>query len=201
MITIHGPAPSTYVRTARIACLEKGVPHELVPVELAGDAHRALHPWAKVPILEHSGLVLYETSAIVRYVDDRFGGPSLVPGDAAERALMEQWISAYNSYIYADLIRDYALQYIFPRGPDGGPDRAVIDRAVPRMQHDLDIVERGLEGRPHLAGTFSLADLFLGPCLHTAAAFPEGKAAIGARPNVAALAARLMERESFRRVS
>jgi glutathione S-transferase len=201
ILTIYGPQPSSYVRTARMTCIEKGVEHELQPIELGGEPHHRLHPWGKVPILEHGSVRLFETSAICRYIDDTFGGPALTPRDATGRAVMEQWISALNCYFYDDLIRSFALQYIFPRGADGAPNREVIDRAVPLMHRDLDALEKGLSGNAWLAGeTFSLADAFYAPVLFTASLFPEGQQAIASRSNVQRYLERLIDRPSFRKV-
>jgi glutathione S-transferase len=42
--------------------------------------------------------MVYETSAILSYVDDAFGAPKLTPDDPQQRARMNQWISAVNGY-------------------------------------------------------------------------------------------------------
>src|SRR5688572_2936598 len=181
-LIIHGLAPSSYTRSALMMCLEKGVEHELRPVDLGSESHRKLHPWGKIPSLEHGSFRCFETTAVCRYIDDVFPGPALTPKDPQARALMEQWISALNCYLYEHMIKNYVLQYIFPRGADGKPNREVIDRAVPLMNQDLDAVENGLSGKSWLAGELSIADVFYGPCLWSAANFPEGKKAIEARP-------------------
>ncbi len=200
-VTLFGPPQSSYVRTARMTCVEKGIEHRLEPVDLGSDAHRALHAWGKVPILEDGSFRLIETSAICRYLDEAFPGPALTPKDPKARATMEQWISVLDCYLYEDLIKSYALQYIFPRGADGKPNREVIDPAVKRMERDLDQLERALEGHTHVVGqTLSLADLFYAPVLFTTSLFPEGKEAIRSRSNVQRLMERLVERPSFRQV-
>lgn len=190
-VQIHGIPQSSYVRTARMACAIKGVDHELVPVELGSDSHRKLHPFAKVPALTHEGRTIYETSAIARYVDAAFEGPALMPKGAGEAAVAEQWISAVNCYLYADFVRDYGLKYIF-----GGetPDRATIDATVPKLQRDLDLLEKALEGQDYLAGdALSLADLFVAPPLLTTQVGAEAREALGSRPNVQAWVGRLMQ--------
>src|SRR5574339_509843 len=151
-LILHGPPPSSYVRTARTLCEEKGITYELHPVDIGSDAHRELHPWAQVPILTPGTVRIYETAAICRYLDDVFPGRSFTPMAPAARASMEQWISALNCYFYEDLTRNYGLQYLFPRGANGEPNRAVIDPAVERMHRDLDALERGLAGKAWLAG-------------------------------------------------
>ncbi len=57
----------------------------------------ARQPFAKVPAFEHDGFRIYETSAIMRYVDEAFDGPALQPADAKGRAIMEQAISVIDS--------------------------------------------------------------------------------------------------------
>jgi len=74
---VYGPALSTYVWSARLALAEKGVTHELVDVPFGAqreEPHLSRQPFAKLPAFEHDGFVLYETQAIVRYVDERFAG-------------------------------------------------------------------------------------------------------------------------------
>lgn len=98
-VIVHGVAPSTYTRTVRLACEEKGVSHRLEPVEFGSDRLRSLHPFSKIPILEHGKVRVFETLAITRYVDEAFKGPALQPADARGRAVMDQNGSARRSTI------------------------------------------------------------------------------------------------------
>ncbi len=200
-LTIYGPAPSSYVRTARLVCEEKGVSYTLKPVDLGTEAHQALHPFKKVPVLEHGDVRIFETAAIAHYINDSFDGPSLVPSSPLARAQMEQWISSLDCYLYDSMIKRYALQYIFPRGANGAPDRAVIDAAVPEMTHGLDLLNSALEGRPWLAGqTLSLADLFVAPVIATIKNFPEAKALVAQRSQLARLQEAVEGRPSWPKV-
>ena len=81
---VVGAPYSVYVRAVRLALEEKGVPYEIVPVDIfaAGGPppeHRARHPFGKIPAFEHAGFRLYEAGAITRYVDEAFPGPRLQP--------------------------------------------------------------------------------------------------------------------------
>src|SRR5262245_763568 len=98
-LTLFGNPASSYVRTARITCIEKSVPHTLEPVDLGSESHARRHPWRRMPAMQHGDIKLYETSAIARYVDEIGSGAPLVPSTPAARATMEQWISALNCYI------------------------------------------------------------------------------------------------------
>ncbi len=197
-IKLYGPPQSSYVRTARWACAEKGVPHELVPVQLGSAEHRRLHPWAKVPILEHGDVRIYETSAIARYIDEAFDGPALTPATAPARARMEQWISALGCYMYDDGVRNYALQYIFPQCADGAPDRRTIDAAAERLGRDVAALDAAYADAQWIAGdALSLADLFIGPFVATFSRFPEGAKILAAAPHLARAFAAMEARAQY----
>ena len=81
---VYGPAASTHVRSVRLTLAEKGATHELAEVPFGAqreEPHLLRHPFAKVPAFEHDGFALYETQAIMRYVDERFAGTPLQPED------------------------------------------------------------------------------------------------------------------------
>lgn len=183
-IKIYGPAPSSYVRTTRMTLVEKGVDYDLEPIQFGTDELRALHPYSKVPILRHGDVHLYETQAIVRYIDAQFDGPSLVPNDNATMALMEQWISVLNCYLYGNIVTQYCFEYIRPKGDNGQPDKARIEKALPQVEHDLGLLDKGLEGKDWLVGTFSLADLMVAPVISTVSLFPEGGQILDRSSNV-----------------
>ena len=91
-IKIHGVPPSTFTRTACMAAHEKGIDYELVmsfPGQVA-----PMNPFCKIPVLVHGDLTLFETTAILRYLDKAFGGPKLWPEEMRAAALCDQWSSA-----------------------------------------------------------------------------------------------------------
>lgn len=193
-----GDPRSSYTRSARMAFVEKGIAYRLEEHGPHDDAIAAVHPFKRVPALRFGPHALYETSAIIRYVDEAFAGPALAPDTPLERAYMEQWISAINAYMYDAMVRRYVLQYVIPRGADGKPDRKVIETALPEIKHQLDVIEKAYDGRDFLVGTqLSLADILLAPIVFYLQIFPESKALIEAHPNVAKAHAVIAQRESF----
>jgi glutathione S-transferase len=199
-LVFFGLPTSSYVRTARMIAFEKGLEHAVEPIEVGGEINRKLHPWAKVPVLRHGDLTLLETSAIARYLEETGPGPSLLPRTAAERALMEQWISAINSYLYDSLIRQYALPHIFHkfRGAPAAPEK--IAAAVPAMQRDVARLDAAYTGRSWISGeSLSLADFFVAPIVQTLSMFPEGQAALAGAPELSRAYAALEQRDSFRK--
>lgn len=199
-VTLFGPAPSSYVRTARLVCEEKQIPYALRDLEFGSSEHRSRHPYARVPCLEHGELRLWETQAIARYLDEAFPGPSLTPDTAAQRGRMEQWISALNCYIYPQAVAAYALRYIFP-GEDG-PDQQAIAAAVPAMAGDFAHLDRALAASTWLVGEqLTLADLFVFPAVGTAVLFPEGRRLLAEHHHLARALAALAERPSWSAVT
>ena len=99
---VYGPATSPYVWSARLALAEKGVAHELVEVSVAefrAEPHISRHPFGKVPAFEHDGFALYETQAIMRYVDEAFAAAPLQPIELHPFARMNQIMGIVDAYL------------------------------------------------------------------------------------------------------
>jgi glutathione S-transferase len=112
---------------------------------------------------------------------------------------MEQYASLIVCHGYDAMVRRYVLQYVFPKGADGAPDRAVIDKAVPEIRSQLAVLDRAYGPRNLLAGdTVTLADLLLAPIVFYLPMFPEGKTLLAEVPNVVRAHAAFAERESFK---
>jgi glutathione S-transferase len=197
-VVLLGDARSTYTRSVRMALAEKGVKYTLQPSGPHTPEILALHPWGRIPAFRDGDLQLFETSAILRYVDEAFPGPRLAPGNIRDRARCEQWVSAINAYGYDAMVRRYVLQYVFPKGPEGKPDRSVIDPALKDIAKQLTILDSAYGEKNLLAGVnVSFADLLLAPILAYVGAMPEGEALMKAAPNVARAHAAMRERASF----
>jgi len=198
-VALLGDPRSTYVRTVRMGLAEKGIKYTLQKAMPQTPEILAIHPWGKMPAFRDGDLQVFETSAILRYVDEAFPGPSLLPGNIRDRARCEQWVSAINAYCYDAMVRRYLLQYVLPKGADGKPDRGVIDSALKDVAKQLAIFDAAYGERNFLAGAnVSLADLFLAPIVAYIEGMPEGKDLMQAAPNVARAQAAMRERASFR---
>lgn len=193
---IGGPA-SNFVWTCRIACAEKGVPYELVPVMPHTPEVDAIHPFGKVPAMRHGEVSLCESRAIIAYVDRAFAGPPLVPADAAAAARIEQWVSIVATTIDPLWLRRYAAAYILPGTPDRSPNRTAIDAALPLMEAQFAVMDRTVAGDGHLAGPgFTLADIYFLPILYYMDKFPESSALLRRSSNLAAYLDRQLARKS-----
>lgn len=88
MIKIHGVDLSPFVRKVLLTLEYKNVEYQLVPA-YPGDSSpgfAAISPLRKIPVLEHDGFTVPDSSVICRYLDDVFGDPSIYPEDPRERA-------------------------------------------------------------------------------------------------------------------
>src|SRR5216683_183997 len=73
-LRIYGYLVSTWTRTACMTCIEKGVEYELVPIAYGSADHTAMHPFGRIPVLEHDGKIITEGLAITSYLDEAFNG-------------------------------------------------------------------------------------------------------------------------------
>src|SRR5665213_755104 len=104
---VYGPAMSPYVWSVRLALAEKGVAHELIsvsPSEFREEPHVSRHPFGKVPAFEHDGFALYETQAIMRYVDEAFPAAPLQPLEVHPFARMNQIMGIVDAYLTPSLL-------------------------------------------------------------------------------------------------
>lgn len=132
----------------------------------AGDMRKpdfaALNPHGKVPVIVDDGFALYESSAILDYLDAAHPGRSLTPDDPKRRALAKRIAAEADAYLYPP-IRALMLELLMRR--EGEPQRGVIDDAKATLTRELAIIEKALEGRFALGDEPSLADFTLYPLI------------------------------------
>ena len=117
----------------------------------------AKHPLGKVPYLETpADGIIYDSTVINEYIDDRYKNHSLKPKDAAQLARMRMLEN------YAD---EALLTGVLPRiwmpmwSPPEDRDKAAMEAGrVALREQVLPFVERELNGNEYLCGNFSLAD-------------------------------------------
>jgi glutathione S-transferase len=193
-IEILGFARSDFVWAARLACAEKGVPHDLVHADPGSPEVLAVHPLGKVPVMRHGAVRLGESRAICAYVDAAFDGPPLMPRDPLAAATAEQWVSLLVTGVEPVLVRRLMFAHVFPETPDGAPDRARIDAAVPVVERQLAALDAAVEAGFVGGGGLTLADVYAVPILASACWVPEAAAILGRLPRLARYLARMLER-------
>ena len=121
-----------------------------------------------------------------------------MPADPLARARAEQWISAFNCYADRPIVRNYVLQYVFPRGADGKPDRAAIEAAIPEIRKVLGVLDAAYGANDYLVDNkVGLPDILLAPAVNYLGVFPEGKELLSHYSNVRRAQEAFAARPSF----
>jgi glutathione S-transferase len=157
------------------------------------------HPFAKVPAFEHDGFALYETQAIMRYVDERFAGTPLQPEDVHEWSRMNQIIGIVDAYASPSIDGTILFNRVLvPRVLGGTPDEAAIAAALPRARLCVSEIARLMEEHRFLASDHvSLADLMAVPLLYYFANLPDGRAPMAEHSKLQDWVRRMETRQSF----
>jgi glutathione S-transferase len=178
-IVVYGIPGSPFVRAALLGLEEKGVAYRLQALGLGdnrGEAHLARNPFGRVPVIEHGDFRLYETQAILRYVDAAFPGPALQPKEPRAAARMNQVAGIADWYVFPQIGIGIVFQRIV--GPillGKAADESAIKEALPKAQICIGELERLLGAQSFFAGEMlTIADLMLAPQLDYFAATPEG---------------------------
>ncbi|MGH7775053.1 MAG: glutathione S-transferase family protein [Candidatus Binatia bacterium] len=156
----HFPA-STNSRKVRIVLIEKGLEFERINIDPAKKEQKSpdylkIHPFGQVPALDDEGFIVYDSTIINEYLEDEYPYPPLLPADSEGRArarLMEDFRDNTFNPPFVEIIRQVLYK------PEGQRDLKVIDNAKAEIIKCFDRIERELEGKEYLAGSFSLADI------------------------------------------
>lgn len=139
-----------------MAMAEKGVAHETVRLDFSRGEHRtaemlAKNPRGTIPLLEHDGVVVHETLAIVQYVESWCPGPALAPKTRAPAA------RALTRLHESSTLKDRGMALFAHLMRQGDGDRgAELARA---FETELDRWEGYYQADDFVAGELGLADL------------------------------------------
>jgi glutathione S-transferase len=190
----HGRTSVCSVK-ARLALAEKGLEWTSQLLTLRGDQfdpeYMKLNPNAVVPTLVDDGKIIIESTVIMHYVDDAFGGPALMPADPVGRAKVHMTAKLMDEYVHnsctvltfatanrASLARMSAAELDAELAKSPSRARADAKRQVARhgldaplvvdavLHHEklLDSIEAAMRDGPYVAGAgYSLADIAATP--------------------------------------
>lgn len=185
-VHLHGYRYSAYSRIARLVLLSKKVEHQIVEIDPFGElpeAYLMLHPFGRVPVLTHGAFKLFETSAITRYVDRAFEGPSLQPEGAAALARMDQVIATIDAYAYWPMVRQVSSHAFFRPWLGEQSSREEVDAGLKASEKVLSFLEIVAgEGMVLTGREITLADCHLAPMIDYFVRAEEGKAALSSHP-------------------
>lgn len=199
--TLYGFALSPFVRAVRVALSEKGLAYAQQPhgfEEMKTPAYGAINPFHKIPAwVAADGFTVFETPAILRYLDEAEAGIPLTPGTPRDRARMAQWVGVAGSVLYPVGITQLVVQRLVMPLMGGATDEGIVSTAAETTGRHLDALEAALVGGWLAGGALSQADIMVGVMLDLIELAPEGMALVATRPATGALLARLRARPSF----
>jgi glutathione S-transferase len=157
---------SPWAWRVQLALEHKALPYELRVLSFsAGDTRKpefvALNPRHRVPTLVDGGFVMYESNAIVEYLDEAYPatGAPLFPGDVRTRALVRRLVLEVDNYF--DKAADLVLDQAFAKKPE---ERDPVKIAAGRNEviEEIAMFSKAMQG-DYLAGPLSAADFALYP--------------------------------------
>ena len=201
-VTIHGILGSPYVRAVLMGLEEKSVPYHLsrmAPGDSKQPTHLARHPFGRIPVFEHDDFSLYETQAILRYIDAVFPGVALRPADPRDAARMDQMIGIVDWYFFRDVSATIGFNRVVAPAFGMPVDENVVTAAIPKAKICFAEIARLLGGKPYLAcDIMTIADLMLVPHMEFISMTPEGGDLFGPFANLIEWLARMQARPSMR---
>jgi glutathione S-transferase len=202
-VTLYGAPYSVYTRSARLALIEKGVDYTLETVDVHGPGglppeHLQRQPFGKIPAFDHDGFALFETGAILRYIDEAFPGPSLQPRGVQARARMNQAISICDSYLYPHGVWGIFVERISKPKRAMAADEQKVQASLPKAAACHAVLADILGNQDFLCGdALSLADLHAAPMLACVSMTEEGRNMMAAHPQLAQWWQRMAARASM----
>jgi len=178
---------SAYTWAARLALCEAGAAfeqREADPFTPEGQVLLApLRPFGRVPLLEHDGFAIWETAAILEYVDGAFADGALVSSGARARARMRQVIGIVDAYGYWPMVRQVFSERVFAPFEGRAADEAAIAQGMARAAPVLGALEQiAAEGLTLAPGRADLASCHFLPMAAYFVMAPEGRRAMEAHP-------------------
>jgi glutathione S-transferase len=199
---IHSVPGSPFGRTVLLTLEEKGARYRLAPIApgiTRTPEYLALHPFGRVPVLEQDSFRLYETQAIIRYLDRVLPQPALTPTDSQAAGRMDQLMNVNDWYLFQGVNNVIGFHRIVgPRLLGMTPDEAAIAAAMPKAHTVFNELARQLGESPFFVGSaISLADVLLAPQLDFLRQTPEWEPLTAHHANLRAWLDRMNTRPSM----
>ena len=190
---------SPYAMKIRMVLYEKGIEFEKQEIHTHAQAEelRKLNPRAEVPALVDGEAVLSDSKVIAQYLEETHPEPALLPKDPAERARCRALELRADTEVDGAVLAYSLFKFFRPAMAEQHPE--ALRNAEDSLRRHFVALDRLLDGRPYLLGSFSLADIALAPHLGACAVLglPPGEDT----PHLAAWQQRMNERESVQRTT
>ena len=168
MIKLYGVPLSPFARKALLVLDYKKLEYDNLPT-FPGDQSpefRAISPLGKIPVLDHDGFTIPDTSVIARYLDRIAPEKSIYPADPkleAQALWLEEYADSKLIDVCATLFRERMLNpKMFNRPADEVVVKDILDNAMPAC---LAYLESVVPEAGYLVGdSLSIADIAVTTC-------------------------------------
>ena len=150
-----------------LALEAKAIPYNLKVLSFQNEDTKkpeftAINPRGQVPTVVDDGFAMWESLAILEYLDERFAsGVKLYPGDAVNRGRIRRLVAELEAYLYREGISPI-VDELFWSG-DKGPNEEVVTKARETLAKELDYMAKQLKGKFLGGDQLNAADCVLAP--------------------------------------
>lgn len=155
---------STYSTKVRIVCAEKGIavtilelPWNRQTLFVKSKEFLAVSPRGEVPVLIDGDLVLFDSTVINEYLEEKFPQPALLPRDVAARARCRLLEDQADHMIVAHVTT--LVREVFLKSDTAVRNQVAVDKSLAAFTAHHAMLEATLANAPYLCGTYSLADI------------------------------------------
>ncbi|TGM48321.1 glutathione S-transferase family protein [Leptospira biflexa] len=167
MYGLYSHPNSTYSKRVHIYLQYRNLEYETIHVALDKLENRkkpflAINPYGKVPVLKEGEFLLSESSAIIRYLEEKHLFPNpLFPADLKERALFNQWINQCESeFCFPGSVIYFSKKFI----PEEKWETKRMKDSAKRIGRHFDILEQVLNTNQYLSwNQFGLLEILYAP--------------------------------------
>lgn len=206
-VHILGPEFSNFVRSVMLICEENNIGYSTgfnvkgKKVDFKSEEHFKLHPYGKLPVLIDNDVIIPETASICRYLLANFPCRQTVEKNQADIARQDSFCAIASIYIDKAILRDYLLEFVFPKGENGEVRLNVVKEAQVEVHKALTVIEQTLHNEDILgAEILSIADALVAPMLHYITTLPAEFNVLPAYEKTSNYLAKLMLRPSCKKI-
>jgi glutathione S-transferase len=199
--TIWTVPGSPFARAVAAVLVEKGAPFSVVglsPADVKSPEHLERHPFGRMPAFRHGDFMLYETQAVLRYLERILPSPTLIPTDPRQAARMDQVMGINDWYLFQGVGSVIGFHRVIgPMLLGLTPDEVAVAAAMPKAHVVFGELSRLLGDQHWFAGdAISLADFTVVGILDILSLAPEWTELTAERPNLVAWLERMRARPS-----
>jgi glutathione S-transferase len=197
----YGTLRSTNGSKVKVVLEEKGLPYQVETVSPGAVWKKqpeilANHPLGKVPWIDDDGLVLYDSTVINEYLNEKRANNPLLPATPGQRAVAR----ALENYGDEGVLSKFLPMIWMPWwSPEDQRDAQAMERGRQGLREEVfPFLQRTLSGQDYLCGDFSLADV---PMMTVAMVLEVDGMDTSSFPEAADYLQRLRQRDSYQAIS